>query len=126
MSIFKTVHLFLRQMAKTSFLLQEEIFYSGRNSLFYCEGGKALAWVSQRNCGCSIPESVQGQTGWCPEQHQMCLSPWQGDWNYRVFKVTSRPGQSVILFYDSMKLSYFSYLPFGEARVVIKFKLFET
>lgn len=29
-----------------------------------CEGGKALAQVAQRSCGCSIP----GQVGWVPEQ----------------------------------------------------------
>ena len=36
--------------------------------MFYDEGGKTLEQVSQRNCGCSIPGSVQGQVGWGFEQ----------------------------------------------------------
>jgi len=29
----------------------------------YDEGGEALAQVSQRSCGCSLPGSVQGKAG---------------------------------------------------------------
>ena len=28
-----------------------------------CEGGEALAQVSQSSCGCPLPGSVQGQVG---------------------------------------------------------------
>lgn len=30
--------------------------------------GEALEQVVQRTCGCSIPESIQGQFGWGPTQ----------------------------------------------------------
>lgn len=33
-----------------------------------CEGGEALAVVSQSSCGCLIPGSVQGQVGCGLEQ----------------------------------------------------------
>jgi len=29
---------------------------------------KTLEQVAQRNCGCPLPESVQGQAGWSSEQ----------------------------------------------------------
>ena len=32
------------------------------------EGGEALAQVAQRSCGCPLPGSVQGQSGWSSEQ----------------------------------------------------------
>ena len=33
-----------------------------------CEGGEALEQVAQRDCGCPISGSVQGQVGWGFEQ----------------------------------------------------------
>jgi len=36
--------------------------------ILYSEGGKALAQVAQRSCGCPIPGGVQGQAGWGPGQ----------------------------------------------------------
>ena len=32
------------------------------------EGGETLEQVAQRNCGCPLPGSVQGQVGWGSEQ----------------------------------------------------------
>lgn len=51
----------------------------------------SLEWVTQRNCGCFIPEDIQDQAEWGPGQAwtsawQPC--PWQGAWNYMIFKVT--------------------------------------
>jgi len=42
-------------------------FIDKRKKLF-TEGGKALAQVAQRSCGCPLPGSVQGQVGWGLEQ----------------------------------------------------------
>jgi len=39
---------------------KEEILHSG--------GGEALAQVTQRSCGCPLPDRVQGQLGWGWEQ----------------------------------------------------------
>ena len=38
----------------------------GSNSLL--KGGKTLAQVAQRGCGCPVPGGVQGQVGWGPGQ----------------------------------------------------------
>lgn len=43
-----------------SFQYQEEILN--------CEGGEALEQAAQRNCGCPIPGSLQGHSGWGFEQ----------------------------------------------------------
>lgn len=42
----------------------------GRNilSILQCEDVEALAQAAQRNCGCSISGSVQGEAGWGFEQ----------------------------------------------------------
>lgn len=34
-----------------------------KEDVFYSEGGKALAQIAQRNCGCPTPGTVQGQVG---------------------------------------------------------------
>ena len=39
--------------------------------LFHSEGDELLDRVAQRICGCPIPESVQGQVGWDPEQYDL-------------------------------------------------------
>ena len=36
--------------------------------ILHREGGDTLAQVAQRNCGCPLPGSVQGQVGWSSEQ----------------------------------------------------------
>ena len=36
--------------------------------MLHHEGGEALAQVAQRNCGCPLPGSAQGQVGWAFEQ----------------------------------------------------------
>jgi len=47
-----------------SFKLKEGRFRLDlRKKFFPCEGGEALAQVSQRSCGCPLPGSVQGQVG---------------------------------------------------------------
>jgi len=43
------------KLKEGGFRLDKEILYS--------EGGKALAQVAQRSCGCPLPGSVQGQVG---------------------------------------------------------------
>lgn len=36
--------------------------------ILFCEGDEALKHVAQKNCGCPIPEIIQGQHEWGTEQ----------------------------------------------------------
>lgn len=69
-------------------------------TILYCEGYEALAQVAQSNCGCPIPRSALGQTGWGSEQLGLVegIPPCQEVWNEVVFKV---PFQ-LMAFCDSM------------------------
>jgi len=47
------------------FKLKESRFnFNIRKKNFYPEGAEALEQIAQRNCGCPLPGSVQGQVGW--------------------------------------------------------------
>ena len=39
-----------------------------QEKILYCEGKETLEQVAQGDCGCPIPESIQGQAGWGCEQ----------------------------------------------------------
>ena len=47
-------------MTGDSFKLKEVRY---KEEILPCEGGKTLAQVAQRSCGCPLPGSVQGQVG---------------------------------------------------------------
>ena len=40
----------------------------------YQEGGEALTQAAQRDCGCPVPGSVQGQVGWGPGQPGLVIN----------------------------------------------------
>jgi len=65
---------------------------------FYSETGEALVQLP-RDCGCPIPGGGQGQAGRGPWQSELgvATSPWQGGWNWMIFKVLFNPSRSMIL-----------------------------
>lgn len=48
--------------------IRESQFKLVKEEVFYCDSSEALAWVSQRGDGCSIPGNVQGQVELDSEQ----------------------------------------------------------
>jgi len=73
-----------------------------RKKFFYYEGGEALAHIAQRSCGCPLPGSVQGQSGWGFEQPALVEgvpAHGRGGWNWTIFKVPSNLNQSMILLF---------------------------
>ena len=54
-----------------------------------CDVGEALEQDAQRRFGCLIPEGVQGQVGWCPEQPDVVGGnsyPWQREWKQTIVR----------------------------------------
>lgn len=68
------------------------------NLLSTCEGAEAMAQVTQRRCGCSIPGGAQGQVGWVSEQPVLVDSVPVSDtgWHQKIFKVPSHPNYFMI------------------------------
>ena len=61
--------IFVFQTAKINLTLESEIHsYFEMKEILHSEGGEALAQVSQRSCGCSIPGGIEGQAWWVPGQ----------------------------------------------------------
>ena len=64
--------IFVFQTAKINLTLESEIHsYFEMKEILHSEGGEALAQVSQRSCGCSIPGGIQCQAWWVPGQSDL-------------------------------------------------------
>lgn len=76
-------------MRRNGFKLKRGKFRLAIRKTFYCESGEAAAQVTQRNCGCLLPGSVQGKVGWGFDQHGLvegvpCTQ--QGVWKLRFLR----------------------------------------
>ena len=71
-----------------------------KEEILPCEGGKALAQVAQRSCGCPLPGRVQGQAGRGFGQPGLVegVPARARAWDWMVFKVPSNPNHPMTLF----------------------------
>ena len=82
------LHLFLSPA-----FIQEEILH--------CEGGEALEQAAQRDCGCPLPGSVQGQVGWGFEQSGLVEGvPAHSRGVGTRWSLRSLPTQTILWFFD--------------------------
>jgi len=67
-----------------------------------CFTVRALAQVAQRNCGCPLPGSVQGQVGWGCEQPGLVEDvPVHGRGIVTRWSLRSLPNPTILWFYDT-------------------------